>query len=112
MRQLGCIKIADTMAKQGISRFSYFTCPICEMAMGSHCKGIIGHLVTHVKQGVIPKHHVGYIGLLIENRKGVNAKIAKLDTEVREYVTHFVGLMRSASYQRVDPIGDRARCKQ
>ena len=97
------------MRLQGVARFTYFTCPICGYAMSTSTNSVIGHLIQHVKKGTIPKNCVGYIGILLQNKKGCNARIAKLDGDIRTYVLDFVSKIRDTSYTRVDPVGDRAR---
>jgi hypothetical protein len=111
MRYIGCIKRTDTMVLQGVAKFGFFTCPICKQAISDTASGVMGHLVQHVKKGVMPKNHVGYIAMMIRNRKGCNKIIEGLDHDVKEYVLNFVGAMRGDRYARADPVGNRVQVR-
>lgn len=109
MQQIGCPTVTGQMRLHGQIDHKFFTCPICKVAV-SRCKNrLIGHLNHHVKEGTIPKNHVGYIGLIVENKRGINARIAALPEDQRVYVTEFVKKMRDASYIRTETAHLRVR---
>lgn len=112
MRQIGQLTRLGQMAHDGTLSSQFYTCPVCRTAMSRSPAAVYGHLGGHVKKGLIPKGYIGYIKLLLYNKRGCNVAIERLAPEVKFYVLDFVARIRGESYQRATPVHNYAHTKK
>jgi hypothetical protein len=58
----------------------------------------MGHLNRHADRGDFPRHCAGYLGLLAENKKGVNRIIDGLPQEKKDFIKTTYAAMSAVNH--------------